>query len=392
MNPDVRPATVYMTAAHHLTRLALRTRRPIGNLRFPSNVLHACTAVAVGIAATGCRGRAAAGANSIGAGAGAYGELVDFSDVFEVLRHVQIRETEAEIVVDPTIRVDAEGGLLLADRGEQRVRRYSSSGDPIWAFGRDGDGRGEFRAPNVAIRIDTRAILAVDARRRAVLRDLRSVRDTIRVLPYDLVSVDDVDRLDRNTVLYSARVVDDVDSVRRYALHIVDLTSGSIPRSFFAPPLSDVVLRTRVASTAGWTYADVDSGLIATVFALSDTVYVHRVDGRFVKKIPFPTTRFRRMTAGPEQGMGRGKWLLTHSFASGAFWAGDGYLLVQYQHFENGLPRWSLLLVRPDGSAEWEVADSPRLYDIDRKEGIAYFDDPNQLTPNFLLAARMRVP
>lgn len=311
---------------------------------------------------------------------------VPFDSAFEITSRVVLEETETALVVEPTIRTDPQGGLVVTDRSTQRIGKYSNQGKLEWEFGRSGPGPEEFSSPNVAIRIGPTQILVVDAHAKAMIWD-EETQEVDRLLPYALASVDDADHLGEGRVLYSGRPAPGGPTDQVRTLHLIDTGSGEVEQSFFRPPLNDLTMR--FASMAGWTSSDVNGDRVASVFALVDTVYLFSIEGEEQGKVPFATESFSRMDEPPAAGEQPGRYLMAHSFAATVDWIESDRVLVQYQEFENGSVNSHLLSLPIDGSPSWQVRNAPRLHHVS-DDGQFYFADPERLEPNYLLVARLR--
>lgn len=308
-----------------------------------------------------------------------------FDDVFERVATVTLFETDSVINVTPVVRLDPEGGLLVADDSEMKIRRYSETGELVWQFGREGPGPLEFSGPTVAVRLNSDSILAMDGIRKGVVWS-ESSRELRSQIANDFPKVVDADPLG-DSVLVSTHPVPDGQGRSEPALHIVDLEDGEVVRSFFSPPVNRYT--SRVLQMAGWTQSDIRSQVVATVFAFVDTVYIHDLAGVLTRKIPLPTSHFTRWDDVPEKGASVMGWLFRHTFASEVHWLSDDRLLVQFEEFENNVPKWRLISLRLDGTGDWQILNSPRLHAVDPTSGRFYFEDPNELEPSHLFVAEL---
>ena len=102
------------------------------------------------------------------------GAVAAFSDVFEVVDTVALEEADDVIIANPTVTFDGEH-LVMSDMYAFQARVYATSGELLWAGGRQGSGPGEFTGPVMARR---------DRAGRIVVLDLTSSRATA----FDLVA------------------------------------------------------------------------------------------------------------------------------------------------------------------------------------------------------------
>ena len=311
-----------------------------------------------------------------------------FSDVFQFVGRIPLEESAEVLNVMPLIRLENDGGFLVADKREQQIRNYDSRGRLRWHFGALGEGPGEFTSPVVAIRLDSTLILALDGSApRAVLWHQRR-REPINTMLHQLQAVEDADLVDDSTVLYSARPsVAAEDGHASYALHLVDPRTGKIRRSFLRPTITEENRRANMI--AGWSSSLVRGDTIFSVLSLSDTVYVLNTQGQQFAKIPFPTDQFVKLHQGTRAPNGRIN-LTTVSLSTAVHRMSNGVLVVQYQEIPNNVPRFHLVGFKMSGEKVFEVTESPRLWGIHSND-VFYFADPDTITPNVILTTRLRV-
>ena len=341
-------------------------------------------ALAVGLAAavSGCRmdaRREALAAESSG----------DLGDFVEWYQEITLEENEDVINVVPRVTLDPQGGFLVADAQESQFRLYDPDGGLARSFGARGDGPGEFRYPAGAVRLSDGSILAVDGARRRAARFDAAGRALLATLKTPFVTVFDVDVLDDSLLLVAGGAADDLWN----RLHIWNVKSNTIVRSFFTAPLAET--NPVAAAQAGFAVATVRADTIAAVFALTDTVYLFEADGDAIGQIPIPSRYFRPLDSDPPKG-GRGgiravrDWLASFSMVSGVFWGPDGTFLVQWQDRENMLPVWRLLLMTRDGRRIFELVDTPELLASAGDGPSFYFVKPGSEAPNEWAIGRLR--
>jgi hypothetical protein len=307
-----------------------------------------------------------------------------FNEVFDTVASITLEENDTVINVDPIVGLDRGGGFLIADRGDNKIRRYGPEGSLEWQRGRAGPGPMEFRTVNGITRVGSQ-LLVIDSHRKSVLWT-QGAEHVVRVLSNDFPSVDDVDPVDPSTVLFSTRPGVGTGETNRHIAHLVEISSGRVTRSFVEPRLND--LTRPIVSMAGWAMSDILGNTVATIFALSDTVYFTDLKTDAATKIHLPAEGFRPLRQGPRDGQSRGNWLFSHTFLSTVHWLNPDQLILQYEEFERNVSRSHLLKMRRDGQPYWELMQTPRLHAIDRRSGLYYFDHPEHLTPNVILVAR----
>ena len=149
-------------------------------------------------------------------------------EVLEWGKEIVLEENFEVLNVSPMVRTDPETGFLVADPREAQFRLYDPSGNLVHYFGSRGGGPQEFSRPAVAVRLPSGSILAVDGRAKAAIFNPQAT-DVERTFQTPFVIVYDVDLLEDDQALISGLTADQ-GSTR---LHMMDLETGDIVRSFF---------------------------------------------------------------------------------------------------------------------------------------------------------------
>lgn len=312
-----------------------------------------------------------------------------FNEVFTVEGPLVLGESEEVINVGISVTPDPEGGILVADFREHRVRSYADDGSLLWQFGRSGSGPGEFGSIQAALRLPDGRVMVAELSGKITLlgSDPMSVSSTSR--PQDARMLEELDLLADGRVLVSARWLQGEPDGG--LLRVLDPRTGQTDASFFVPYVPAHI--ERGANVSGWATSDVRGDTIATMFAWSDTIYLHSPAGRLHDRIPV-RSGFVTATVSPEEFHGPVGWLRHHSRFQDIEWMSDGRFLLQYAGGVVDVPttgtepRFHMVLLSRDGSGLAEVTDSPRFHAVD-DEGRIYFDDPEALEAGRLMIARL---
>lgn len=296
-----------------------------------------------------------------------------------------VRLEENPDVINVSPRVQAEpGSFLVADGQEQQARLYGHDGRLLRQFGRRGSGPGEFEHISLGLRLPDKRILIAD------------MNGAVTVFDSTATNVQHVARTPLSP-LYGAVVLDDslliltgrMTSGSTALAHVWNVRSDRLVRSFFTPPKPRPEMEGAYAFS-GFANAAVRGDTVAMLFALSDTIYLFRGDGRSVGKLPIPFHSFRRI----EKPVPRGtmddfkRWSESFSAASSIFWLSDGGFLVQYWDRRNGAPSWRLTRLTRKGVGVWEVIDSPQLLAVGPADTLV-FVKPGAEAPNVWSIARL---
>jgi hypothetical protein len=313
-------------------------------------------------------------------------EFATFDEAIEWTGRITLEENAEVINVAPTVRVDGEE-FLVADAREAQFRIYGADGGMIGHFGARGDGPGEFRAPVVLDRLPDRSLLAVD-RLRGLTVHTPDGQALVRTIETPFTGIHDLRVID-DTLVYVVAPLPGRDMEER--IHITNMRSGEIVRSFFRPPLADDEITAVV--TVGVTGMAIRGDTIAATYALRDSVFLFTKDGEYLETLPIPFRNFRPVGPPPLPGSGGSStrdWIDSFTIVGEVFWQENGDFLIQYDDRENMMPRWRLLGMSREGRRIFDLSDTPRLYAASSDGSRLYFADPDALTANVLRTARLR--
>lgn len=303
------------------------------------------------------------------------------------VREFNLFESQSVINVTPRVKLDPRGGVLVADASEAQIRRYDEEGDLITAFGRKGNGPGEFLRLATALRIGNQSsVLAVDmSGRMAVFDSAGNVEQTWQTR---LGPVYNADGLGDSLVVLTGRMAGRGESP---LIHLWDLRSARLVRSFFAAPTAPAGLEGTYAF-AGTSDVATRGDTIAAVFALTDTLYLFNGQGALLERIPIPFEEFRKpKEAIPDLASldEYRQWASRFSAISQVFWASDGSFLIQYYDTDGVQPKWRLLRMTRSGERVFEVVDSPQLLAAGPTDPHLYFVQLGAETPAAWFEARL---
>ncbi|HEX2095020.1 MAG TPA: hypothetical protein VHG28_21655 [Longimicrobiaceae bacterium] len=308
-------------------------------------------------------------------------------DVVELRSEIQLQENVEVVNVSPRVTLDPVGGFVVADPREAQVRLYSPTGALTGHFGRRGKGPGEFERVNAAVRLASGEILAVDMGGRLTRFDslgtgVRGTQDTPLLPIYDIAVVDD------SLIALTGRFQGEAHSP---LVHLWNIRSGTLVRSFFSPAAPERGLQTAYTFTG---FADVAArgDTLAVVFALSDTVHLFDLQGRERKKLRIPFRSFRplREPMPPQSSTDDfQRWIESFSAISQIYWNGSG-IFVQFFDMSGSEAQWRLLRMDTGGRPIFEVRDNPRLLAVSSTDETLVFVSPTSETPNVWALARVR--
>lgn len=313
-----------------------------------------------------------------------------FTDHFRPRASLTLEETEEVINVTPIVSVARDGRFVIADPREIQVRTYDPEGHLITAFGREGSGPGELKAPMSAVALtgDTLVVGDFAGSRIHFFTSggdslLRSVEAPVFPL-YGFRSMDD-----HRLLLFGRERRGAVPRL----LHVFDLESETIERSFFELPVSKAVRP--YAVSLGWVDVAMRGDTLAAVFSLTDTVYVFHPDGdsRADERIPLPFSAFSFEApdrASLTDARARNEWMQKIHTIDRIEWLESGHFVIQFGRSEDAGRRHALLGLTRSGGRLFEIDDTPRLLTVHDDRFL--FVHPQSLTENRWLIASLSDP
>lgn len=302
---------------------------------------------------------------------------------------VEMEENDRVINVTPRVTLDPRGGFLVADAREAQVRRYGADGGLERVIGRKGSGPGEFRQLSSVHRLPDGRIVAAEMGGKVSVFDADGGK-LLHARQAPVAPLYDADRLDARHLLLAGRRVGTGGTA---LVHVYDVETGAITRSFFGIPRHEPELAGGYA-LAGTADVAARGDTVAAVFALSDSIYLFGPEGAELGRVAIPFERFRRLTRPmPASGATLDAfraWSETFSAISHLHWLKDGSFLVQYFDIEGVEPQWRLLHMDRTGRRLFEGVDTPKLLAAGGAADELVFVHPAADAPNVWVSARLR--
>lgn len=302
---------------------------------------------------------------------------------------VELEENDRVINVTPRVTLDPRGGFLVADGREAQVRRYAADGDLQRVIGRKGSGPGEFRQLSSVHRLPDGRIVAAEMGGKVSVFDEHGVK-LLHARQAPVAPLYDADVLDARHLLLAGRRIGTGGTA---LVHVYDVETGAITRSFFGVPRHEPELAGGYAF-AGTADVVARGDTVAAVFALSDSIYLFGPTGAELGRVAIPFERFRRLTRPmPTSGAtveAFRAWGETFSAVSHLYWLRDGSFLVQYFDMKGVEPQWRLLHMDRSGRRLFEGVDTPKLLAAGGAADELVFVHPAAEAPNVWVSARLR--
>jgi hypothetical protein len=300
---------------------------------------------------------------------------------------VRLEESDAVVNVWPVVRVDADGGYLVADTRESQARLYDAAGRLRARFGAKGKGPTEFDGMVSLLRLPSHELAVADLSGKLAVFD--SAGGVVRrSWQTGLLPLWDAEIVQDSLLLLVGRGKDRTGPL----LHLFDPRRGTMIRHWFPDGATRTMAR-RSALTAGWAEASVRGDTIAVTHSLRDSLYLFSAEGASLRTVPIPFRHRRPMSRElprrPDR-IATHAWMSSFSLVTNAFWGGDGTWLIQYQDRNGPDIRFRLLAMDEDGRFRFELRDSPQLLTADPARGVLYFVNPESLAPNVWSVAQLK--
>lgn len=294
-----------------------------------------------------------------------------FGELFATVDSLVLEESENVVTVQPHVSIDPRGGFLVADSRESQVRVYSRTG-ALERVLSDGSERTVYlERPYGASRMANGDIVVADFASGSITVIPTHPEEPARIIETPIFPLVDVKVLNERQVLLLGE-----DSVyARALLHVWDLPSGEIVKSFYPPPKhldQDVVATLGRVSTAS------RGNKVAAVYSLSDTLVFFDRDGNELSRVHIPIDPFIAPTGPlPEVNTFRAQqaWVSQFTFISGVFWIGEDQLLVQWELANGFQADYGLVQMDTTGRRIWGMAPAPRLFGV--RDDEFFFQDPS---------------
>lgn len=307
-----------------------------------------------------------------------------FDELFIVVDSLVLEESDAVVTVLPKVSLDPRGGFLVADAREHQVRVYSSRGDLEQVFGAGTEQVDSIERPQRAKRLSNGDILVVNlVGPLTLIPDRRGKAPTF--IPSAFRTTRDLQVLNEREVL----IVGTDTAPPTALLHVLDLSTGQIVRSFFPPPGH---LDKGVTTTFSSVATAHRGNRLAVAHMLSDTLVFFDHYGTELSRVRIPIDPFVA-PIGPLPNLQtlaeRQAWTSQFTYVVNVFWIEDDQLIVQWQKTTGGLEiDRGILQMDTTGSRVWAIAPAPTLVAVRGDE--FFFQDPQAEAPNRWLVAKRR--
>lgn len=285
--------------------------------------------------------------------------LSHHADWIEWTGNLELEERANVTTVAISVESISHRRFLIADQQEVQVRVYDLEGNLDAFFAPGGEDQGKLQTLSTAIEMPTGGYFVIASSSRAALHDETGRLKRTYTLP--IVSVYSAAVIGLDSIVIGGRLASGGDEI----LHIFELQTGKIVRSFLRPALKP--LARRASTFAGFVDIAVRGDTIAALFAFTDSIYLFSKGGVFQTAIPIPARGYRSLSQRPPRRMDRlaaMEWATTFSIYSYLYWLENGHFLIQYQDRKELEPVWSTVLLDRWGTWLNESANTPMILTI----------------------------
>lgn len=312
-----------------------------------------------------------------------------FNDVFEWVRTVELQQQSPNVVaVRPHVTADPLGGWLVFDAPEGQVRLYGRDGRLKAHFGRRGEGPGEFSTLAGVLRSPSGELITVDMNGRFARwsSDGSALLDEFRV---PLRGVSSAEWAGRSSIVVVTPPVFARGNTGP-ALHIVDIGMEQLQRSFFEPMIPPNA-RSAWATFVGGGIA-VSGDVLGITMPLLDSLLLMSSGASTLSRIPLGLDRDPREI--PDGRLDRPafmRWAARIQVVGPVHATADGWLIPLVRVGRRDGDSADLMFVPRDGGRPVIIHDAPIVVGTDRITGEVVFDDFDQLEPQYVRTARIRL-
>jgi hypothetical protein len=322
-------------------------------------------------------------------------------EFIEWVGELNLEETDSALVAAPNMRKDPAGGWLYWDNRINQARVYAADGSLEGAFGRAGDGPGEFRRIQSLLRLDDSRLVSVDSRGRVAIWDPRTYE-----LEKDFLSrlsrvVGAVPLTDATLLVLTVPGLDSRDAPEP-VLHVLDVAREQVVTSGFTPAVTqqNITAMATVVPPVPRRFGD----SIYVALPIFDTIWVLPSAATTLEGRPVPL--FSRVAsneppariygsasqpcmAGDSCGVPFRTWVEQSTFAGAFFPLPARRALVHAWAVREGRPLNYYHLLNSSGTKQWEVESSLVLLEVDQN-GLLYFWDREDMVPSRIRVAKLR--
>jgi hypothetical protein len=293
-----------------------------------------------------------------------------------------LQESPDVTTIFPIMTLEEDGGILVSEHREDQVRVYSSTGALLAVLGRGMENGSSIHRPYQADRLPNGsiAVTSVAPSRLHVVsassgQPSRDIDVPIRPL-FGVVALDSFRLL---LIGWNGRYPTEL-------LHIWDLRSGRVVKSFFPPPTG---IDSNVVNALGQARVARHGERIAAIHQLCDSLTLFDLQGRAQRRMALPVSAFR-VPHGPLPDLAspaeRIAWADQFTYLLDVFWFDSTRLVVQWVTGSGPEAVFGLVQVDTLGRQVWSLSRTPRLLGI--RDSIYYFDNPQAVEANHLLVAQ----
>jgi hypothetical protein len=312
----------------------------------------------------------------------------------EPVGELRLEEKGAHVVAGPNMVADPLGGWIYWDQQVNDVRLYDREGRLRSAFGRKGEGPGEFQRIIGAVRLGDGRLAVIDARGHlsvwtatgdSLLDDFNSGVAVPRGLVP--VGIDEV-------VVYGRPQARGTDDFTSPVLHHISVSERTEVATAFEPPVSSAtyLVARGVESPRPWARHDT----VFVVMVPFDSLWAVAGVAPFGQRsIPIRSTAILANPPAAMAAEGRAQY---HAWVEQATLPGtfaampDGGWLMQTWGLRSSGPVRGLARMDAEGRLIWEVGRTPQLLAVDPQAGGILLWDPDTLEPGVVTVMKERRP
>ncbi len=299
------------------------------------------------------------------------------TNFFEKIMSVEIDETSGSFLSAPSFSTDKNGNYIITDFGSHHVQIFNLNGEFLNKYGRFGQGPGDFERPTQTIRLNSGNLLTVEANGK-LTKFSPDGEDLIEVFKSDVIPATQITELRTGKILIGGRML--IDG-KTYYLHLFDLESGSIQKSFLNIDFQYEYYQGPISMIMDMIHVDTFDEKISAVLAPFSDLYFFDLDGNQTNKISLNLENFKdiEQSNSPLSPQDRMELFDQFSMFRSIHWINENELFLQFFRKDDASVHSTeatryFAMIESDGTVVFEQEIDTRVRAVNRYKNLVIQD------------------
>lgn len=314
-----------------------------------------------------------------------------FEKNIEVIKKISLENSFTKAT---SVTIDGQGRLISTNVKQANVKVHDKNGQLLVNYGRSGRGPGDFMYPLSTIRLTSGRLLTIEFHGKISIFN-ETADSLIDIHNVEILPLSEVHEIDENRILLvgSKRIGDQVK-----LLHVFDLSTGRILKSFLNLPFNLSDYGGIFNSISKLAAADVKDGYIASIITPFPEIIFFDTDGSIVRRQEIEINNFKKIEQqnGELNPRNAAEYITTFSLAENIFWLDEDNILVNFYRITNFEPssrdknliqEFALAKIDSSGKVQFEIGKTPNLKAVRRNK--LYFENLNLENEVEILVAKV---